>query len=120
MTELAKKADIVLPAATFLESEGTITGYLGKDKEVRQVIIPAGDSKQHKDICIELSKAMGSAVKAPASAKGSVKAAKPSFSPFEKKAGLDADPAAIMESVNASVVNHSKLLWLKEAQKATA
>ncbi|MBI5665194.1 MAG: molybdopterin-dependent oxidoreductase, partial [Nitrospirae bacterium] len=119
MTELAKQADVILPASTYLESEGTITNYLGKDKEVKKIIGPAGDSKQHKDIFIELSKVLGSAIKQTAKIKSAHEVSKPAFVPFEKKKGLDANPADIKEAVNASVINHSKLLWLREAQKAT-
>jgi predicted molibdopterin-dependent oxidoreductase YjgC len=118
MTELAKQADIVLPAAAYLESEGTIMNYLGKDKDVRKIIEPAGDSRQHKDIFTELSKAIGTNLKETAKIKSAHEASEPRFNPFEKKEGLDADPAEIIESVNSSVINHSKLLWLKEAQKA--
>ncbi|RJR15584.1 MAG: 4Fe-4S dicluster domain-containing protein [Nitrospiraceae bacterium] len=119
MTELAKQADIVLPAATYLESDGTITGYLGIDKEVKKVVEPAGDSKQHKDIFIQLSKALGSALKPAAKIKSAREVSKPKFSPFEKKKGLESNPANITDGINASIVSHSKLLWLKEALKAT-
>ena len=118
MTDLAKQADIVLPAATYLESEGTVTGYLGKNKDVKMVISPAGDSKQHKDIFIQLSKVLGAALKETAEIKSANEVSKPKFIPFEKKKGLDSSPADIIEGTNASVINHSKLLWLKEALKA--
>jgi predicted molibdopterin-dependent oxidoreductase YjgC len=119
LTELAKQADVVLPAATYLESEGTITGYLGKVKDVKKIIEPAGDSKQHKDIFIQLSKVLGTAIKSAAKIKSAREVNKPAFSPFEKKQGLDAAPASISEGINASIINHSKLLWLREAQQAT-
>jgi NADH dehydrogenase/NADH:ubiquinone oxidoreductase subunit G len=119
MTELSKQADVVLPAATYLESEGTITSYLGKDKDVKQIITPAGDAKQHKDIFIELSKVFGTELKESVEIKSAREVSEPKFNPFEKKQDIDSDPAEIMESVNASVINHSKLLWLREAQEAT-
>jgi len=40
------------------------------------------------------------------------------FSAFEKKQGLDANAAELVDSLNTSVFNHSRLLWLKEAQPA--
>ena len=119
MTELAKQADVVLPSAAYLESEGTITNYLGKDKDVRMIIGPAGDSKQHKDIFIQLSKVLGAAIKQTAKIKSAHEVSAPDFRPFEKKQGLDSNPGDIADGINASVINHSKLLWLKEAQKAT-
>jgi hypothetical protein len=35
-----------------------------------------------------------------------------------KKEGLDISPDEFIESVNASVINGSRLLWLKEAEQA--
>ncbi len=119
LTELAKQADVVLPAATYIESAGTVTAYLGKNKDVQMITSPAGDSKQHKDIFIQLSKVLGSAIKQTARIKSAHKVSKPVFVPFEKKKGLDSHPADITDAINASVINHSKLLWLKEALKAT-
>lgn len=119
MTDLAKQADIVLPAATALESKGTIINYLGRIKDVKKVIEPMGESKQHRDIFIELSKVAGNPIKDSAS---EIKAAfevsaKPRFRPFERQS-FDANPRDLIESVNASIMNNSKLLWLKEATEA--
>jgi NADH dehydrogenase/NADH:ubiquinone oxidoreductase subunit G len=121
MTDLAKEADVVLPAAAYLESKGSIMNYLGKIKELTKVIEPAGSSRQHKDIFIELSKIIGKPVKeSAAEIKAAFKvSAKPAFSSFEKKQGLDASPADIVESVNATVLTNSRLAWLKEALEAT-
>lgn len=119
LSGLAKEADIILPAASYLESKGTITGYLGKTKNVNRVIEPAGESKQHRDIILDLSKAMGSPIKeSAAKIKGAKEISKPAFSPFEKKQGLDIDPSGLMDALNASVLNNSKLLWFKEAREA--
>ena len=60
---------------------------------------------------------MGVAIKMPTEAdiqKALKVKAKLSFSPFTKKAGLDISPEEFIESVNASVINGSRLLWLKE------
>ncbi len=117
LTGLAKDADIVLPAAASLESDGTITNYLGKVKNVNRCIEPAGNSMQHKDIIIEISKALGSPV-SDADIKTAHEVSEAHFSPFEKTHGLDAKPASITECENEAVLNKSRLLWLKEAQKA--
>lgn len=120
LSELAKQADIVLPSATFLEAEGSIVDYLGRLKYVLKAVEPAGEAKQHRDIFIELSKAMGSPIKEPKETeiKKAMKIkAKPSFSPFKKKEGLDISPNEMIESINASVINGSRLLWLKETEK---
>lgn len=120
MTELAKQADVVLPSAAYLESKGTIINYLGKIKDLTKVIEPAGAARQHKDIFIELSKAMGSPIKdSSTSIKSAFEAkAKQKFSPFKKEQGLDVDPLEFTESINQSVINSSRLLWLKETEKA--
>ncbi|MBI4838323.1 MAG: molybdopterin-dependent oxidoreductase [Nitrospirae bacterium] len=120
LTELAKQADIVLPSASFLESEGTVINYLGKVKNVTMAVEPHGEAKQHKDIFIALSKAMGTPIKeSVAKFKAAFeKGAKPKVSRFEKKQGLDIDPAEFTRSVNEPLVCASRLLWLKEAEKA--
>jgi predicted molibdopterin-dependent oxidoreductase YjgC len=119
LTDFAKEADVVLPAASYLESKGTITNYLGKNKTVNRIIEPAGDSKQHKDIIIELSNVMGSPIKDSASKiKSAKEISKPSFSPFEKNKDLDINTKVLTDSLNASVVKNSKLIWLTEAKEA--
>ena len=117
LTGIAKDADIVLPAATYLESSGTITNYLGKVKDVNKCIEPAGDSRQHKDIIMDLSRAMGTPV-SDADIKGAKEVYKAGFSPFAENKGFDTDATAIMEAVNEGTLNHSRLLWLKEAREA--
>jgi predicted molibdopterin-dependent oxidoreductase YjgC len=121
MTELARQADLVLPAATFLESKGTMISYLGRTKDVRKLADPPGSVKQHKDIFFELSKAMGKPIKETA-AKGKTapaKSAKPVLSPFEKQKGLDVNTEKFINSLYTPVVNCSRLVWLKETEKVT-
>jgi NADH dehydrogenase/NADH:ubiquinone oxidoreductase subunit G len=119
LTDFAKEADVVLPAASYLETKGTITNYLGKNKTVNRIIEPAGDSMQHKDIIIELSKAMGSPIKeSEAKIKSTEEVGKPSFSPFEKKQGLEVNAGELADSLNTSIFKNSKLIWLKEAKEA--
>jgi|Deesub1362A_J573_1020465.scaffolds.fasta_scaffold00027_40 NADH dehydrogenase/NADH:ubiquinone oxidoreductase subunit G len=121
LTELAKQADVVLPSAVFLESAGTIIDYMGRLKYLPEAIEPQGEAKSHKDIFIQLAKVMGGSIKRPTETevkKAAKVKVKPSLKPFEKKEGLDVSPDEIIESVNASVINGSRLLWLKEAEKA--
>jgi NADH dehydrogenase/NADH:ubiquinone oxidoreductase subunit G len=123
LTELAKQADIVLPSATFLESAGTIIDYMGRMKYLPKVIEPQGESKSHRDIFIHLSRIMGVQIKKPTEAeinKAAKLKTKLSFRPFVKKEGLNISPNDLIESVNASVINGSRLLWLKETGKAMA
>lgn len=121
LTELAKKADIVLPAAAFLESAGTMVDYTGKLKHLPLVVEPQGEAKSHREIFIQLSKALGKPIKKPTEAeiKKAVKVkAKPIMRPFEKKEGFDVSASELIESINSSVINGSRLLWLKEAHPA--
>ncbi|MEW6408806.1 MAG: molybdopterin-dependent oxidoreductase, partial [Nitrospirota bacterium] len=120
LTELAKQADIILPSVTSLETEGSIVDYIGRLKYVRKAVEPAGEAKQHRDIFIELSKVMGSPIKEPKETeikKAINIKAKPSVSPFKKKEGVDISMNEMIESINASVINGSRLLWLKEVEK---
>jgi len=120
LTELAKQADIVLPSTASLESEGTIINYLGKVKHLIKAIEPPQDARQHKDIFTGLSKIMGNPIKETKIKTAFEVKGKPKFSPFEKKQGLDINPSEFIESINQSVINHSRLLWLKETEKTLA
>jgi len=62
---------------------------------------------------------MGATIKRPTEAevKKAVKVkAKQPLRPFARKEGLEISPDAFIESINASVINGSRLLWLKEAE----
>jgi NADH dehydrogenase/NADH:ubiquinone oxidoreductase subunit G len=123
LTDLARQADIVLPSATFLESAGTIVDYLGRLKHLPKVIEPQGGSKSHREIFIALAKVMGTKIKLPTEAEVNKAVrikTKLSFSPFAKKEGPDISPGEFIESINASVINGSRLLWLKETERAAA
>jgi hypothetical protein len=43
-----------------------------------------------------------------------------SFTPFVRKEGFAISADDFIESVNASVINGSRLLWLKETEKGVA
>jgi NADH dehydrogenase/NADH:ubiquinone oxidoreductase subunit G len=121
LTALARQADVVLPTATFLESAGTMVDYLGRLKYLPKVIEPQGQAKSHRDIFIQLAKKMGTTIKRPTEAevKKAVKVkAKQPLRPFVKREGLEISPDEFIESINASVINGSRLLWLKEAEQA--
>ncbi|MDI6891026.1 MAG: molybdopterin-dependent oxidoreductase [Thermodesulfovibrionales bacterium] len=122
LTDLAKEADIVLPSATVFESEGTIVDYLGRLKKVQRVIEPLGDAKTHREIFIELAKVLGSKLKEPTMTeiKKAIKPkkVKPSLAPFKKQEGFDVDPQELIESLNTSILNGPRLLWLRETERA--
>jgi formate dehydrogenase alpha subunit len=60
LTETAKLASVVLPAASFAEKDGTFTNFEGRVQRVRKVLEPAGDSLPDGEIILRLASAMGS------------------------------------------------------------
>ncbi|MDA8089194.1 MAG: molybdopterin-dependent oxidoreductase [Nitrospiraceae bacterium] len=121
MTELAKQADVVLPAAAYLESDGTIMDYLGRTRDICKAVEPAGEAKPHRTIFAQVAKAMGAEIKEAIASETAEKLAatlKPAsqFRPFERESGFNVAPQEMMESLNASIINGSRLLWLKEAK----
>lgn len=59
LTETAKLATVVLPAASFAEKEGTFTNFEGRVQQVRQAIKPPGDSLPDWEIILQLANKMG-------------------------------------------------------------
>jgi NADH dehydrogenase/NADH:ubiquinone oxidoreductase subunit G len=123
MTDLATHADIVLPSTPALESEGAIVDYLGRIKEVKKAVEPAGESRQHTVIFTDIAEAMGASLKPvrDTEIKKALKTkAKISFSPFKKDKGLDVDAGQFIEGINRCTINGSRLLWLAELKNTVA
>jgi len=59
LTQTARLADVVLPAASYAEKEGTFTNTERRVQRVRQAISPLGESKPDWQIICELSSKMG-------------------------------------------------------------
>jgi predicted molibdopterin-dependent oxidoreductase YjgC len=59
LTETAELADVVLPAATFAEKDGTVTNTERRVQRMRRVIEPVGDSKPDSWITCQLAKRLG-------------------------------------------------------------
>ena len=59
LTETARLADVVLPATTFAEKEGTFSNTERRVARVRQVIPPVGDSRPDWQIITEISRRLG-------------------------------------------------------------
>ncbi|MDA8215968.1 MAG: molybdopterin-dependent oxidoreductase [Nitrospiraceae bacterium] len=118
LTELAKQADVVLPSAAYLEIDGTMVDYLGRLKHVCKAVEPAGEAKSHREIFVDIAKAMGAEIKEAKESEtkkfAKVKV-KTTVAPFARKEGFDVKVDEMIESINASVINGSRLLWLKEA-----
>jgi predicted molibdopterin-dependent oxidoreductase YjgC len=59
LTETAKLATVVLPAASFAEKEGSFTNFEGRVQQLRRVIAPVGNSLADWEIIVRLSQKMG-------------------------------------------------------------
>jgi formate dehydrogenase alpha subunit len=59
MTETAQLADVVLPAASFAEKDGTFTNTERRVQRVRQAIEPVGESRTDWDIVCDVAKRLG-------------------------------------------------------------
>ena len=59
LSETAQYADVVLPAISFAEKEGTFTNTERRVQRVRQAIPPRGDAKPDWWITCQIAKAMG-------------------------------------------------------------
>jgi formate dehydrogenase alpha subunit len=60
LTETAKLANVVLPASSFAEKEGTFTNFEGRVNRVRKAIKPIGESLPDWEIILRLADKMGS------------------------------------------------------------
>ncbi len=59
LTETAELADVVLPAASFAEKDGTFTNTERRVQRVRKAIEPVGDSKPDWAILMEIMRRLG-------------------------------------------------------------
>ena len=59
LTETAQIADVVLPASTFAEKNGTFSNTERRVQRVRQAIAPIGESKPDWEIVCAMAQAMG-------------------------------------------------------------
>lgn len=69
MTETAKHADVILPAASFLEKEGTFTNGERRIQRVNKVVEPIGETQADGQIMVDIMNRMGYK-QAPYTAKG--------------------------------------------------
>jgi formate dehydrogenase alpha subunit len=59
MTETAQMADVVLPAVSFAEKDGTFTNTERRVQRVRKVLDPPGEARQDWDITSEIATRLG-------------------------------------------------------------
>ncbi|HIE17905.1 MAG TPA: formate dehydrogenase subunit alpha, partial [Dehalococcoidia bacterium] len=60
LTETAKLADVVLPATSFAEKEGTFTSFDGTVQRLRKALEPFGESLPDWEIILRVAEKMGS------------------------------------------------------------
>ncbi len=122
MTDLAKEADLVIPATTFYEEEGTVAGLRGDLLEVRPAIEPYGGAREHRKILKDLAREMGLSLKVARTP--DVKKALKAFSPqgpsgkFARRDDLEYDPGGFLSSTLKVMIEGSRLLWLREMEKS--
>ena len=88
MTETAEMADMVLPAATSMEKDGTMTGVDRRVQRLYKAVAPPGDARPDWGIFCELAKRMG----------------------FEAAFGFDS-PADIFEEIRKSVPQYKGITY---------
>jgi len=59
LTETARLADVVLPAASFAEADGTFTNMAGRVQRLHKALRPPAKVKPHSQIIIDLARVMG-------------------------------------------------------------
>jgi predicted molibdopterin-dependent oxidoreductase YjgC len=59
LTETAKLADVVLPATSFAEKDGTFVNIEGREQKIKQAIAPRGDSRPDWRILADLMARLG-------------------------------------------------------------
>ena len=59
LTETARLADVVLPAASFAEKEGTFTNFEGRVQQLHKAIEPLGDSLPDWETILRIAESMG-------------------------------------------------------------
>lgn len=118
MTDLAKKADIVLPLAALYEKQGTIVNTYGIKKEFSAAIDAAGLAKDGAEIAAELSliisKTKGFKAKDAVSGAKKVKAGKPAAGGFKPAKAEAARPKArpgssLLQALNAGLLASSRV-----------
>ncbi len=123
LTDIAKEADLLLPANHSLETNGSIVDYMGAVKELACAAESPVDSKPNSEIFMEIAKKSGNGIAAPNTEEikglADVKA-ELTVKPFSKRSDLASDMTGLCESMNKPVINGSRLLWLKETEAAVS
>jgi formate dehydrogenase major subunit len=81
LSETARLADVVLPAASFLEKDGTFVNFDRRFQRVRPALAPPGDARTDFDILVAVAGALGGdlGVSTPAEAMAECAAVAPAY-----------------------------------------
>ncbi len=127
MTELVKKADVVLPMTALYEKQGTIVNMYGMQRSLDQAQKPAGDVKDGVDIAAEISlvisKTKGFKAKDVLSDMKKLKTAKPgagSFQAVSTKAGKvqGASTLKTLRALNQGMLSGSAVVKVMDVREA--
>jgi NADH dehydrogenase/NADH:ubiquinone oxidoreductase subunit G len=124
LSDLAKDADLVLPASTHYETAGSVIDYMGRLRRLEQAIEPFGDSMSHREIMKGIARQMKIDLKVARTTdvKKRVNSAETRLEPseFRKRENLAFNPDELIPELNRTMINGSRLLWLQEVEKAVA
>jgi predicted molibdopterin-dependent oxidoreductase YjgC len=59
LTDTARRADVVLPASSFAEKDGTFVNIEGREQKIKQALAPKGDSRPDWRIIADLMARLG-------------------------------------------------------------
>lgn len=123
LTGFAKIADIVLPSTMTLEEDGTVVDFSGNLKELHKTVESSG-AKNTGETISSLSTLMGKPIREPKITdikKTIVSSLKKAPSLDKIKAGIERPyDLELIKSLNALVINGSRLQWFEEIEKAMA
>jgi predicted molibdopterin-dependent oxidoreductase YjgC len=120
LTPLAEQADVVLPSGSFFELSGTIIDFMGRLRKVSQLIELYNKSMSSRDIFVSLAGKLGSRMKKHTEIevrKAIRTRMKIRGGPFRKYDRFDIPYDQFIGSINASVINGSRLVWLKDVSE---
>ncbi len=122
LSGLAREADLVLPATTSFEADGSVVDYRGVLKTLDRAIEPFGEARPHREVLKGVAKKMGMDIKVAKTSdvKKEIKSAKAGHdpAPFRKREDLVFNPVELIPALNESMINGSRLLWLKEIERS--
>lgn len=121
-TNIAKEADVVLPAAAYVEADGTVVDYMGRVKQVRKVVEQAPGVRSHRNIFLSLSEEMGKPLRgADENEIARLVKREPvvTLNPFTR-VEFEETVHGMIQRMNMHVITASRLLWLSESEKVPA